>query len=227
MMIQKGKMNTFWKPAVLVVLLVAGFIAGRFGLVDWEWVFRQSERLAGNWWAPPAVIAAMSAFYLFGLPGSVFIWIAGLLYHPAPATLIITAGGVIGGTGAAVFSRKMAGSPEERPQADPALLRFMARHSDVTTLFAIRAMPFFPHSMINYGAGVLGIHLGTFAVASAFGFAAKGFVYASAIHGAAEADEIADLLDAAVFYPLLALAVLLVAGRALHRRWLSRDDAAE
>lgn len=227
MMIQKGKMNTFWKPAVLVVFLVAGFIAGRTGLVDWEWVFRQSERLAGNWWAPPAVIAAMSAFYLFGLPGSVFIWIAGLLYHPVPATLIITAGGVIGGTGAAVFARKMAGSPEDRPQADPALLSFMARHSDFVTLFAIRAMPFFPHAVINYGAGALGIHLGKFAVASAFGFAAKGFVYALAIHGATEADEIADLLDAAVFYPLLALVVLLVAGRALHRQWIARDGGGE
>jgi len=220
-------MNTFWKPAVLVALLAAGFIAGRTGLVDWEWVFRQSERLAGNWWAPPAVIVAMAVFYLFGLPGSVFFWIAGLLYHPVPAALIITAGGVLGGTGAAVFARKMAGSPEDRPRADPALLRFMARHSDVVTLFAIRAMPFFPHAVINYGAGVLGIHLGKFAVASAFGFAAKGFVYASAIHGATEADEIVDLLDAAVFYPLLALAVLLVAGAALYRRWIARDDGGK
>lgn len=226
-MIRNKKKDRLWKPAVLVVLLAAGFIAGRTGLVDWEWMLRQSERAAGNWWGPPVVIAVMAAFYIFGLPGSVFFWIAGLLYHPVPATLIITAAGVLGGTGAAVFARKMAGSPEDRPQADPALLRFMARHSDVATLFAIRAMPFFPHAVINYGAGVLGIHLGKFAVASAFGFAAKGFVYASAIHGATEADEIADLLDAAVFYPLLALAVLLVAGRALHRRWLSRYDAAE
>jgi uncharacterized membrane protein YdjX (TVP38/TMEM64 family) len=226
-MIKKKKTGGLLKPAVLAALLVAGFIAGRTGMVDWEWMLTQSERAAGNWWAPPVIVVAMAAFYLLGLPGSVFFWIAGLLYHPLPATVIITMGGVLGSMGAAVFARKMTRPTAGKPRSDSALLRFMSRHGDIPTLFAIRAMPFFPHSIINYGAGVLAIHPGKFFIATALGFIVKGFVYASAIHGATEADEISDLLDAGVFFPLLILAVLLVIGRVMHRRWLAKDNRTE
>lgn len=215
------------KAAILVTLVLAGLIAGRTGLIDWDQVFLHAEAAAGRWWAPPAFIAVIAVFYLLALPGSMFFWITGVLYEPLQATLVVTAGGVLGGLFAYAFARRMAGLPAGMLRTDSPFFRFLERNTDLLTLCAIRTFPFFPHSVINYGAGVLGIGIGKFVIASVVGYGFKGFIYSSAIHGAAGAERLSDLADAAVLYPLFALAALLLIGRILHQRWISREDRTE
>jgi uncharacterized membrane protein YdjX (TVP38/TMEM64 family) len=213
-----------WKLIILISLMITGIIAGRAGIIDWEWVLEQGHKAAGHWWLPPAMVAVKAVLYLFALPGSALFWVAGLLYRPLPATAIITAGGVAGALLAYAFSRRMSTLPDgSAPTASP-LFRFMARNTDFFTLAAIRALPFFPHAIINYGAGMLRIPLGKFAAASAIGFAAKGFIYASAIHHAAEVTEISDLASAETLFPLLLLVLLLFIGRTVYRYWLARNE---
>jgi uncharacterized membrane protein YdjX (TVP38/TMEM64 family) len=215
------------KTAILVCLVVAGLIAGRTGLIDWDRVLLHAEAAAGLWWAPPAFVAVIAVFYLFALPGSMFFWITGVLYLPMQATFIVTAGGLLGGLSAYAFAQRMAGLPAGRLHTNSTFFRFLERNTDLLTLCAVRTFPFFPHSVINYGAGVLGINVGKFAIATVVGYGVKGFIYASAIQGAAGAKRVSDLVDAAVLTPLLALAGLLLIGRILHRRWISREAKVE
>lgn len=216
--------NRAWKLLLLLGLVAAGIIAARASFIDWEWMLRQGEGIAGRWWAPPIMIATMAAFYLFALPGSMFFVIAGLLYQPLKATAIVAAGGVLGGLSARAFARRLAGLPEEKERETSRIIRFMERHSDFLTLCAIRTLPFFPHSAINYGAGILGIPVGRFAIATAIGFSLKGFLYASAVHRAVKASGMSDPVDASVLVTLAALAALLIIGRFLYKRWMFRNS---
>jgi uncharacterized membrane protein YdjX (TVP38/TMEM64 family) len=90
----------------------------------------------------------------------------------------------------------------------------MENQGDFATLCAVRTLPSFPHSIINYSAGMLRVPLTRFALSTLIGFTAKGYVYASAIRLAATADEVGDALSARALFPLLALGVLFIAGKA-------------
>jgi uncharacterized membrane protein YdjX (TVP38/TMEM64 family) len=81
------------------------------------------------------------------------------------------------------------------------------------------ALPGMPHSVISYASGLLHLALPGFLAAAALGFAVKGFLYSSAIVGLLETEDVADLLDAATLVPLIAIALLLLVGRAAKRRW--------
>ena len=72
--------------------------------------------------------------------------------------------------------------------------------------------------MINYGSGILAVPLPRFLISTAAGFAAKGFIYASMIRNAADADTVAEAIDLKTLGPLLVLASLFLAGRAIQRR---------
>ena len=193
----------------------------RMGLFDWRRVIQIGEIHAHRWWFPPTLVLLKAVFYLFAFPGSIFFWVAGLLYHPLEATLIIAAGGVGGALCAYFFSRKMSLAFAEKVR-NSRFFRFMANHSDFATLCAVRTLPGFPHSIINYGAGMLRIPLPRFALSTLIGFTAKGYVYASAIRLAATADEIGDALSPGAIFPLFALGALFIAGNLLQRKF-SRD----
>jgi len=75
-----------------------------------------------------------------------------------------------------------------------------------------------PHSVLNYAAGVLRLPLGSFLIAAAVGFAVKSYLYSSVIHRALAAGRPADLLTWDALWPLLAVALVVVAARVALRR---------
>ena len=77
--------------------MIAGIILQRLGVFDWYQLLNIAESYAHLWWFPFIIILAKIILYTFGLPGSALCWIAGVLYHPLEATLIIVIGGVAGG----------------------------------------------------------------------------------------------------------------------------------
>ena len=212
-----------WRLLPLPILLVAGFAAVHFEWIDIERLLELAEELSGIWWLPKAVVLSMAALFVVAMPGSIFFWVAGLLYDPVPATLMVTAGGVSGSVGAYVLARYLCTPSAARPDDSSAVYRFLKKRSDFFTLCAMRSLPFFPHTVINYGAGILHVPLPRFIASTAIGFAIKGFFYVSAIHGAAEADEVSDLMDRSLLLPLLGMSLLLLAGGLLHRRWIARN----
>ena len=210
-----------YRVVLLIALVFAAVLLDRTGILDWSLMVRTGEIHAHKWWFPPALIFLKVVAYTFAFPGSLFVWVAGLLYHPWEATVIIAAGGVGGALSAYFFSRKMSRSFSQKVQ-NSRFFEVMEKQGDFATLCAVRTLPSVPHSIINYSAGMLRFPLIPFALSTLIGFTAKGWVYASAIRLAATADEAADAISPGALLPLFALAVLLIAGKLLQRR-LSRD----
>jgi uncharacterized membrane protein YdjX (TVP38/TMEM64 family) len=204
---------------LLIGLIITGIILQRLGVFDWHQLLKIAESYAHLWWFPFIIILAKIILYTFGLPGSVLCWIAGVLYHPLEATLIIVIGGVAGGVTAFTFSQRM--FPEVMCKIKTSrFFSFMQRHSDFTTLCAIRTLPTFPHSVINFGSGMIHVPPHRFIISTVIGFSVKGYLYASSIRNTATADEIADLLSVETTLPLIIIVLLFIVAKIFQRKYL-------
>jgi uncharacterized membrane protein YdjX (TVP38/TMEM64 family) len=196
------------KILILITILAAGIIAQRMGLLDLTRALTEIEDIADLWWVPPASVLLQVMLYLFALPGSLVIWTLGVLYHPLYATLLVMAGGVAGSLAAYFlaadltlsWTRKFSGSK---------VFRILQNNSGFLHLCALRCLPGFPHSIINYSAGMLKVRLLPFILSSTVGFALKGYIYCSAVYTAVHIEEEETAMT---IWPLLVLAGFSVAG---------------
>lgn len=207
----------FWPLAVLAVLVAAGLAAHALELFEWRAALERLRGYTQHWWLPLALILLQVALFTFGLPGSTVLWLVAPLYAPLASTLILAAGGCAGSLAAYAFARRLSGAALAELRASRGY-RTLERESDFLALCALRLMPAFPHSVINYTAGVLRVPLGRFLAATAIGFGLKAYLYSSVIHPAMVAARPADLLQPGTLLPLVALVVVLLAARTLQRR---------
>ena len=198
--------------AVLAALIALGIALEMLGIVDWRLALQWARGHAGGWPLAAAIVAAQLALYTFAQPGSMLLWVAALIFPPAAAALILTAGGTSGALGAYLLARRV--TALDRAEArQRRLYRLLERQGDFFTLCALRVLPGMPHSVINYAAGILALPLARFLCASALGLAVKSYLYSSALHAAAGAASPAELMRPAVLGPLILIALLLLAAR--------------
>jgi uncharacterized membrane protein YdjX (TVP38/TMEM64 family) len=207
-----------YKLIILGLIVIAGILLHQTGIVDWHTLLAMGERYAHTWWFPAAIVVVKAVLYMFAMPGSSMYWISGLFFRPPVATALVVVGGVGGAVLAYYFSQKMSQEMAERIRASR-FFGIMRNHSDFATLSAIRTLPNFPHSIINYGSGILNVPMPRFLVSTIIGFAAKGYLYTSAIHHAATADELADVVRWETILPLVGLTLLFIIGKLLQRRF--------
>lgn len=200
-------------------------IAGLF-LAGYGWLWYSPELIAFKHWAMEmshhpvviiSVVLVMAVTLALGLPGSIGFWIIAPFYSPLLATLLLTAGSVTGAYGAYHVSAKLG----DRWKPGSLTLKVMAtleKRSDLMTQCALRLLPGFPHSVINFAAGFSRIPLRTYLLAALLGLSAKWFVYSSAIYGALEAIEEENPLQFDVMLPLIVLALMLLVGAWFRRR---------
>ena len=212
-----------WPLALLAALVAFGMAAHALELVDAAAALAWARTHAAQWWFPPALVSLQVLLYTFAMPGSAVLWLAVPLYAPPAATAILTAGGCLGALAAQTFARRLTGASRQRLQASHSF-RLLQRESDFLMLCALRLAPGFPHSAINYTAGVLRLPIVPFAAAAAIGFGIKAWLYSSLIEQALAAGAPADLLAPEALWPLVALALVLLAARAVRR---SRGGDAE
>lgn len=206
-----------WPLVLLALLLAAGLVAHFLEWFVWREALAWARGHAGQWWLAPALILLQVLLFTFALPGSTVLWLVAPLYAPPAATLILAAGGVGGALAAYAFSRRLGGAERVRLMRHPAW-HALARESDFLALCALRLVPAFPHSLINYGAGILQVPLAGFLASAAIGFGLKAFLYSSLIHRGIEAAAAGDLLRPEALLPLLLLALVLIVMRQLLRR---------
>lgn len=196
----------------LIGLIVTGIILHQAGVFDWYQFLGIAESYAHDWWFPLIIILSKIILYAFALPGSALYWVAGVLYPPLEATLMIVIGGVAGALAAFIFSQRMSSEVTHKIEASR-FFAFMRRHSDFATLCALRSLPTFPHSVINYGSGMIRVPQWRFVISTLIGFSVKGYLYASAIRNAATADEVADFVSLETMLPLTILFLLFIAAK--------------
>lgn len=213
-------------PLALLVALVAfglGVHALAPDLVDLQATLAHARTHAAQWWFVPLLVLLQVLLFTFALPGSATLWLVAPLFAPCKATLILTTGGCIGALAAQAFARGLAGARLARLQASRGY-RVMRSRSDFPMQCALRLTPGFPHSAINYAAGVLRLPIVPFAAAAAIGFGIKAWLYSSLIEQALATGAPADLLAPEALWPLVALALVLLAAHAVRR---SRGGDAE
>ena len=212
---------------MLVVLLAfAGLALERAGILDWRAGVTLAQSYAGNWWLAPALALVTALLYAASLPGSLMVWIVGILFPPAIAAPVFVAGGVAGAFGAYSLARTAGRRAASRvgEAGESRVLRILGQRSDFATLLGVRVAPSFPHSAINLAAGLLGVPVGRFLATTALGLAIKGTLYVSAIHQAAGVATLAEAISWHTLAPLAGLAVLLLLAPPL-LRWLRERRA--
>ncbi|MBE0487941.1 MAG: VTT domain-containing protein [Halomonas sp.] len=172
-----------------------------------------------------SVILVMAVTLALGLPGSIGLWLIAPFYTPLVATPMLIVGSVLGALGAYWLSARV-GDRWTPKGLTRKIMRRLERRSDFLTQCALRVLPGFPHSVVNYAAGLLRLPLGTFLMAAIIGLGVKWAVYASAIYGALEAVESDEVMSISVVLPLLALTALLLLGAWVRRRVEANGQAA-
>lgn len=206
-----------WPAALLALLFALGLGAHFLEWFEWREALAWAHGHAGQWWLPLALILLQTVLFMFALPGSTLLWIVAPLYDPPAATLILTAGGAGGALAAYGLSLRLTEGQRARLRRHRAW-KILEQESDFLTLCALRLVPAFPHSVLNYGAGILRLPIGQFLAAAAIGFGLKAFLYSSAIHRALAAADLRDLLREEAVPLLVLIALLFIAARVLRRR---------
>lgn len=210
---------------LLPLLIVIGLTIGALQPWGTEDLLTFGHDLASNFWFLAAVVLGMILLFTFGLPGSLGVWLIAPFQPPLVAALLLVVGSVGGALGAYQFSARLRG--DWKPEGfSSRILKLLSRHGGILTQAALRILPGFPHSVVNFAGGVLGLGLAGFLAAATVGLAIKWGVYASAIHGLVEAVESEEVLDPTTVLPLIVLSGLLLVG-ALAKRWIEGHVPAD
>lgn len=211
-----GTVLPHYKPAVLIILIALGVFLQLSGLIDYEQLISLARDYADRWWLAVLLVLIQTILFTFAAAGSSMIWVTGALFAPITSTLLITAGTTLGGISAYKFSAHLSEEWVTRVE-NSAIYRLLKKESGLLTMFALRLMPGFPHSVINYSAGILKIRLPAFIAAAIAGTAIKTYVYSTLIYHATSPDTVTGSLDISTVWPLLALSLLTLSAVILKR----------
>ncbi|MCC5886283.1 MAG: VTT domain-containing protein [Gammaproteobacteria bacterium] len=215
-------------PRALVLLAIVG--VGIWVVVT-DPIDRGQLRVLGEWLTshPAALLALLLvhvAMFAFALPGSLMVWLVAPFLDFGPAVALLMVGSVLGAWAAWGMARWLGATARARVAGHP-VYKLLSEASDPVTQTALRVLPGFPHSVINYAGGVLALPLPGFLGAALVGLTLKWMLYVSAIQALIEAGDDAGGPDALTLLPLLLLAAFLIGGRWLARRWRARRMGPE
>lgn len=199
-LIAAGLLLAWWRP------LAAGTIAAYA-----DNVINRPVGIAG-------AIAVQTLLFSLALPGSLMLWAVAPFHDWPAATAILTAGSVAGALGGYGVAGWLGAEWRHRLQDSPPF-RILARNGGFLAQCALRALPGFPHSVMNYGGGLLGLPLPTYTAAAVIGLGLKSAVFVQAVGAVATAGTVYGLFQPATVGPLAALALLLGLGAAVRARW--------
>lgn len=202
---------------LLLTLVVLGLVLATWHAPDLTVLLEKGDAIADQPAAMIAVVVLMIVLFAFALPGSLGLWLIAPFHPPVVSVAMLLAGSVLGALAAHALSHRLGkrwppGANAER------LVDLLSQRSDLLTQTALRVLPGFPHSFVNYAGGVLGLPRGTFVLAALLGLTMKWGVYATAVHGAVEAIETGDALQPQTVLPLFVLAALLLLGALVRKR---------
>lgn len=217
---------------ILRALFTPRALAGIFLVVIGVWVVvtdpvdRDQLRVVGEWLAahPSALLALLLlqvAMFALALPATLVVWLVAPFLGFALSVLLMVLGSVFGALAAWWVARWLGATARSRVVGHP-VYKLLMDASDPITQTALRVLPGFPHSMINYAGGVLALPLPGFLAAAVVGLTLKWTLYVGAIQTLVDAGDESGAVDAIALLPLLLLAAFLMGGRWLAGRWRAR-----
>jgi len=212
-----GKSGSNWKVWILPGLVVLGLVLAAWQPIGMEALLYWGEYIGTSWWFLALVMALIVVLFTFGLPGSFGLWLIAPFNHPVLSTILLVIASTAGALGAYRFAGHL-GKDWKPSGASGKVVDVLEHRGDMLTLTAMRMLPGFPHSVINFASGVLGLPLASFVAATVLGLVIKWGVYATAIHGIADAVEAGDAINLGTIVPLFVLVALTLLGAWVKRR---------
>ena len=209
--------SEMWRPLILVALAAIGMGLYFTGIFDLAGLLQWAEGYRQYCWVAAGLALLQALFFMLALPGSTFLWVIAPIYPPLTATLILVAGSTMGAMAGYLFASRLTGPWRERIYKNR-FFKQLEKRSDFLTQCAIRTFPAFPHSFINYSAGVLKLPLIPFLLAALIGLSIKTFLYATAIHGAMKANDPYELIRIETMAPLMILVLLFILAQIFQHR---------
>lgn len=206
-----NSIKTSWRLLVLPVLILLGLLVSLRYPLDPSAALAFGQQLLERPVIMLVVVVVMALMFTFGLPGSAFVFLIAPFQSPLVATLLLLTGSVAGAIGGYSLAAR-AGAFWQPSAFSLRVMGLLAQRGDVFTQCALRALPGFPHAIVNYAGGILRLPLGGFIGAAIVGLTAKWGIYSSALHGVVEAMQLGDAIRPATLLPLVLLAMLLLAG---------------
>ena len=199
-----------YKIIILVALIALGIILQISGSIDSEQLVTVARQYADHWWMGILLVAIQAVLFTFAMAGSSLLWIIAALFPPVISTVIITAGTTLGAVSAYLFSERLSVEWAQKVK-NTRIYKLLQNEGNFFTLFALRVMPGFPHSVINYSSGILKIKFIEFIPAAIVGTAIKTYVYSALIYNATTPGALTSTINLSTVWPLLALSLLILA----------------
>lgn len=199
-----------YKLIILVILVGLGLALQQTGAVDLEGLLILARQYADRWWLGVLLVVIQTVLFTFAMAGSSIVWITAAIFTPATSTAIIASGTTLGGISAYFFSERLSEEWAQKIKFSR-IYQSLHKESDFFTLFALRVMPGFPHSVINYSCGLLKTRLISFILAAFAGTAIKTYVYSIVIYNVTTPDTLTSSINFSSVWPLMALSMLILA----------------
>lgn len=170
--------------------------------------------------APAVYIGLYAVATTFLIPAAPFTIAAGLLFGPVPGTFIALAGATLGATGAFLLGRLL-GRDAARQLGGKQVARIdgFLRDRGFVAVLVLRLVPLFPYNVINVTAGITGLRIRDYVVATAIGIIPGTVVYV-ALGGT-----ITDPTSPTFLGALAAFALLTLGAGFAARRMRSKEPA--
>jgi uncharacterized membrane protein YdjX (TVP38/TMEM64 family) len=134
--------------------------------------------LRGLWYAPAALIILYAVGCIFAIPASFFILAAGAIWGWKLGGTYAMIGGVLGATASFLVARFIGEGLLERFGSMGQKVKKQVAHAGFKSLLILRLIPVFPFAVLNYGAGVAGVRLRDFVLATTLGLVTSNYVFA-------------------------------------------------
>ena len=180
-----GRAGAFLKLAVLVLLVVGGYIAAtRTPLGNYltrEGIGEAIALLRGNPWAPLIFIATYATATALAVPGTILTLAGGALFGFYWGTVFNFVAANIGANAAFVLARTLGGDGVRRLMGnDSAALQklddVVGKHG-FQGLLTLRLIPLVPFNALNFGSGLMSLRWRTYAIATLVGILPGTAVY--------------------------------------------------
>ena len=203
---------------VALALLLAAVVAAIYMSPVRDHLTRDEIRafvghLRGLWYGPLAFIGVFALACVLALPASIFVLASGLIFGWQLGGTWAMAGGLLGALASFAAGRFIGEGLLDRFGRIGRAVAKQVDHAGFKSLLVLRLVPGIPFAALNYGAGVAGVRLGDFVLATILGMAPSVYVFAycadALFNGSmSEEDALVRLLVAAA----LMMAIVLIPG---------------
>ncbi|WP_081871314.1 TVP38/TMEM64 family protein [Parvularcula oceani] len=227
---------------LLPVLAIAAALAAAFALGIGDYLslaaLRENQAALGTWIDERLAVSVLLYVFLYAglvaisFPGASALTVAGGFFFGLwIGTAAVVAGATIGAVLLYLAARTVFGDAlRERAKGFVGRMERGFRDDELSYMFILRLVPLFPFWAINIAAGVLGVRLRNYVLATLFGIIPGSFVYVSIgrgiAAGVASSDELGGgevLLQAETLLPLIGLVILALIP-VVYKRMRRRDS---